>query len=1535
MKWIRQIFKNNATLGYYLGGILCINLIILWFFEGARSSGHIVFGDIDFGFFLEGYIERIATTWNSQWSNPNFFNLTRIPIIMPLYSVGILLGVGASTFLKGFIFFLLFNSGFWMFFLVTKLLRDDQRKEIYQLHGGIIFFIALLSGIFYALNPWSIVRIQHIYLLVGYAFLPLIFYLLLLVTELDLPNKKIKSTKNLVKATLLPSWRVMTAIFLIAIFWLISVGAVHYLFFTAFLIGLWGLHKFIAFAALGRFRQLRGMVFRYAWIGVLFIGMLSYFLLPQIGASLIQNLAPNNINTIDSVHGLARNSQFINVLYLMSYWWPMFDLSELRWPYYLGGGVLWSMIFLVSLYHLNNRFVRFFMCWTIAFMFLAMGTSGPLAPLIVWLVFDAPLSGTIGFLFRDANKFVGLMAFGYAILLGLNTGVMLEYLFTLFRRKQKELIAIQAFFTEDRKGRNFYLIPLLIIPPLLVLSFYAYITPINQHFFKQFYNTSTPPDYYLETNKWAEKNTKDQKVLWLPRNEMVVSPEEDFATAVWNEGKATSSIDIFSTQAQTYNTTEGSTPYMSNLYEFISDGLRNNKTSILFDYLKTLNISHIIYHADIKGFEDINTASIATLRSQDQVETIGKIGANHFFQTDTPNDYLSLFPQAIISTRGLASLRTLGHTPGFNFSDYAVWFLGTQINQSDLLARVTEGDLLNFRFNNDLILSQLTEDEIIRPFNEIKYADGFTRWAKNRVTTPDWKWHLEHLEIKNWNWDFDANQGLIFTYAPSMIDLEPYENTFEKATPFLTTQDFQNTEEDFFLSEDEELLAVDFAPLSTHRNLPFVKGEISRGDSDYWKVTSSQFIDVEEKNGYIFAISLSGKDTNKIHGKVKYYDDQNQELTVSYVSAPRQVQTFNYTKFTGQFITPPGTKRIKLQLWTRQEPSSKLYWWIHDLEIKDLGNYMKPNVINLKKGIQKPGKYKVLARVFHNQAGGKINLSINGEEPHKIKTKTNKINQFFWEEVGTFDLPRGFTYFDIENISGFNALNLIAVVPEEKWKSYQESIKNVAQKTRTLYTFETEQDFLNQGNIQDESFRPNLSNGKAIYFEKGQSVAALDVIEEGTYQLLLGVDAKVYAKEGKNLYLHLYASGDRLLDERAVDTNIQNIKDGYLLAGRYDLIPGRYSFKLSFDDQSPSLLQTKNLHPFEFGAEWREKETYLDTLGAEERNKDCCDCVDLGEDFLNVTHPGEDEVQTKIREGCSCWWVITASEIREVLERDKYLLSFQARSNFARRNHFKMIFLDRHKVFLDYYTLQSSPQSDTYPWTYIEEIIDIPEHTQYVQFQIWSRENRFTKSEIGLKDLTFKRYYDLPMVDNFILLEEDPGASQSIKQYLNVELHEPTLTWEQSADKTAITGRLSQHQNHRWIVQIAESFTPLWQMSLNQGELSKPIPQLSIVNNFTLDPNSIKFIDLEIRFLPQRYFHYGLLMSLFTLLLGMCVVHYRHYPDGIKQINHQRRKIRHFWKHNIHAYVVGEKEWVWKKTWHTQWWKGKKVRNKNEKKMKK
>jgi hypothetical protein len=76
------------------------------------------------------------------------------------------------------------------------------------------------------------------------------------------------------------------------------------------------------------------------------------------------------------------------------------------------------------------------------------------------------------------------------------------------------------------------------------------------------------------------------------------------------------------------------------------------------------------------------------------------------------------------------------------------------------------------------------------------------------------------------------------------------------------------------------------------------------------------------------------------------------------------------------------------------------------------------------------GEYKVLSRYFANEKGGLLDFNINGKSL-TLETKSH-LDRFVWTDLGTLRLSEGTQTLSIENRNGFNALNLIALIPAEK-----------------------------------------------------------------------------------------------------------------------------------------------------------------------------------------------------------------------------------------------------------------------------------------------------------------------------------------------------------------------------------------------------------------------------------------------------------------------------------------------------------------------
>ncbi|MFC1721523.1 hypothetical protein ACFL0Z_01265 [Patescibacteria group bacterium] len=119
--------------------------------------------------------------------------------------------------------------------------------------------------------------------------------------------------------------------------------------------------------------------------------------------------------------------------------------------------------------------------------------------------------------------------------------------------------------------------------------------------------------------------------------------------------------------------------------------------------------------------------------------------------------------------------------------------------------------------------------------------------------------------------------------------------------------------------------------------------------------------------------------------------------------------------------------------------------------------------------LDRDDEYVVLARVLENSHGGKLNFQIPVEydcpltEDQKsykfsVNTQYNQ-NRFRWVALGTQKLPAGEHRIHIENENGFNAVNLIAFVPQDEYKSDQEQIAKIVEEKDNIMLFDQNNSF--------------------------------------------------------------------------------------------------------------------------------------------------------------------------------------------------------------------------------------------------------------------------------------------------------------------------------------------------------------------------------------------------------------------------------------------------------------------------------------------
>jgi hypothetical protein len=119
--------------------------------------------------------------------------------------------------------------------------------------------------------------------------------------------------------------------------------------------------------------------------------------------------------------------------------------------------------------------------------------------------------------------------------------------------------------------------------------------------------------------------------------------------------------------------------------------------------------------------------------------------------------------------------------------------------------------------------------------------------------------------------------------------------------------------------------------------------------------------------------------------------------------------------------------------------------------------------------IQDSGYHEVFMRFLKSQKGGAIRLYIDDRFLGDINTRNDISNaNFEWQNIGSSTsspvyLTKGKHTLTLENIAGFNAVNLFAIQNSEQRASLQEHAYALANNTKNIFILEAEADFQNYG----------------------------------------------------------------------------------------------------------------------------------------------------------------------------------------------------------------------------------------------------------------------------------------------------------------------------------------------------------------------------------------------------------------------------------------------------------------------------------------
>ncbi|PJI09643.1 MULTISPECIES: hypothetical protein [Clostridium] len=1448
-----KIFLNKHRYDFIC--ILILYLLIILILNPIYRSGHIVFSDIDFGFSSKGYMNEIFGAWNERWSTSTLLNVPRLMYILPFYALSMVFNYSGAVFLKSFITGIILISGTSMYIFCNRLLN------IYFINNKLLKKIVIIPGaLYYAINPWVIVRIQHVYLLCGYSLFPLIimFYLNIFYYRFEetiIEDYDIQSTR-IYKRNIFD-------MFMLSVVFAFSAAAIHYFFYgiiVIFIITIFILLKLSLECLVKKkynFKCIMVNFFKKVFIFIpIFIVTNAYWLSMYVFSIILKaEVTQHNVNVIDTLFLFGKYSSIKNILYLISYWWPMFDIRSLSISFYISGGIILLIILYSIIFEIRRKYL--ILCFTaLTGIFLILST-GPNFDWFYSMFVGINKLPVIGSIFRDCNKMVAIMACFLSVLL-----IFGLYSITIRFNRFKYVMTFCILFT------TFIIVCLLV-----------YIHPFYIHYIKGFYNPVKEPKEYIELqNKLKNKGSFSSKVLYLPIADNMLQSKTGVSTPYWNVNgekygmeKATGDIQVYSSSKNTIFQHEGNSmniQYYMNFLQYLMDrGMSINIGKLI----SAFGVNQFVYHKEYNGQTQRQNFNKKIISKDSSIKKTyeNKIATCYDIKNSLP--YLYNVPKKIYTPYGFDKLESYNSIPNFNFKNLGVIF--SAIDKKSCIDILNKGDYLEANNINDVLMCNLKQDDYIVPFDSINSSDAYMNWAKTLCQNSDWLWILNSQDINNFPFDFDFNSGIVYTFSNMKLNAAPNKVNKIKGKNIVNFKDILK-KNDFFVSENPSEYKIEADVKEKNSSAPYVKGEIEKGQSNnIWEVAKSGVLRAKENNPYKFRINISGKNTSKLHFKVKYFDTNMHEIYSSYVVKPSDDCDFDSMDFNGECVSPPGAKYMRMELLCYKNPKEKTYWKIHDINIYDLSKYKISNSFDMNKKLKKPENAKVYIRAFVSKKGGKLKITIGNKSAY-VDTFNSYENQFKWIEVGKFHFNAGDNSIKVENKSGFNAVNLFTVVSDDEYNNLKKKLYKKADECKVFYELEAENNFEYSGNIQSSRIYPKLSMGRSISSQNGTLKRNVDIIKDANYSFVMNMNAF----NGNNGYVTFEIKNlkdnstttrqissseftkinndNEVVNLNSLSNNFQytlkNIPDQMSYYKRIELKDiylkkGKYTITITFNSCAPTLSDFTDLHKFKYNEQ-------VDKKSSNKKNNARVSKEKINDSMMD-SHIDKDVFEINLQKTKSDDWYDYASKKMNVIEQNEYLFEVSVISKYVHDRHMKIVFMDKDsRVISDVYINDINERFKN-DWNSYEQVIEAPKKASYMQFHILCRGNSSKDGYIEMKKYNIYHYSELISVDNLIMFE-----GNNFDEFFPSKVKGKKVKYSR-VDSMKRLLSISNPNNEKLLINYSESPTPLWNLNLDGDNERGDLAVNGVTSGFITNKNGNGSISVILRNIYYGSFIFELILT--------------------------------------------------------------------------
>jgi hypothetical protein len=119
----------------------------------------------------------------------------------------------------------------------------------------------------------------------------------------------------------------------------------------------------------------------------------------------------------------------------------------------------------------------------------------------------------------------------------------------------------------------------------------------------------------------------------------------------------------------------------------------------------------------------------------------------------------------------------------------------------------------------------------------------------------------------------------------------------------------------------------------------------------------------------------------------------------------------------------------------------------------------------------KDSTFHFFMRYLKNQKGGTLRIFLDNKLVKQVDTSDRISNKFEWQELDSLNLTKGKHTITLENIAGFNVVNVFALIPTKEMNRLgTETAHMLAAKTKIIYILEAESNFHNNKGRGSGSF---------------------------------------------------------------------------------------------------------------------------------------------------------------------------------------------------------------------------------------------------------------------------------------------------------------------------------------------------------------------------------------------------------------------------------------------------------------------------------